>query len=850
MRKNKSRLSPDISPSKYFIQIEPNLVDFTFEGNEVIHLDIKKKVKSFSLHSSDLKISEAKLVSGSDSYSAKIKYNPKSEEVLLTFPGSFSGKGRLHISFHGVINDQLRGLYRSKYLHKSKDQYLATTQFEATDARRMFPCFDEPSHKAKFILEVVVPKKHTVISNTIEQTIIPHKPGYKIVRFEPTPKMSTYLLALILGELEHLKAKSKRGVQIRVHTTPGKKQQAKYALEFTKKALDYLEDYFGIPYPMPVLDLIAVPDFSAGAMENWGAITFRETLLLVDEAQSPFSQKQRVAEVIAHELVHQWFGNLVTMEWWTHLWLNESFATYMAYVTVDAIYPDWNFWTKFVLEEQSFALQQDSLHSTHPIEVPVNHPDEIAEIFDAISYAKGASVLRMLSNYIGEDNFQNGLSLYLKKHSYKNTSSVHLWEAFEKVSGLPVRQMMKVWTTKSGFPVITAKLSNNELNLKQEEFKQLSNKKGTSALWPVPLLIETGENQYLPPMLMKSKIAKVKINPSTKYLNLDYNDSSLTIINYDVALLASLLPLLQEKKINTLDRLALVRDSLLLAKSGRLSTELYLEILTFLNNEQSYVVWSEVARGVNQIRRMLAGTKAEFNFEKYSKEIFSGLLEQKVIGLKPKKGESNNNAMLRGIAFSEAGLSGYKPAKDEAVRLFKHTQSGKGINPNLRSAVYAIVSKYGGTTAHKDLQKLYTESDFATHKQQLLFGMINGCTKKNQKLLLDFIFSESVRDQDRPFAISAAILNPEIKNFAWSSVKANWSDLLQKYGGSKMMGTLITGTQSFNSNSELKSLQLFLKGKKIPAAKQAISQTIEKIQINLNWQNRDISSITKYLRDF
>mgnify|MGYP000881511358 CR=1 FL=1 len=850
MKKNKARLNPDITPSKYFIQIEPNLADFTFEGNEVIYLDIKKKIKSFSLHSAELKITEAKLVLGQNSYSTKIKYNPKSEEVLLTFPSSVSGKARLHLSFQGVINDQLRGLYRSKYTHKAKEQYLATTQFEATDARRMFPCFDEPSHKARFILEVIVPKEHTVISNTIEQTISPHKPGYKIVRFEPTPKMSTYLLALILGELEHLKAKSKRGVEIRVHTTPGKKQQAKYALEFTKKALDFLEDYFGIPYPMPVLDLIAVPDFGAGAMENWGAITFRETLLLVDESQSPFSQKQRVAEVIAHELVHQWFGNLVTMEWWTHLWLNESFATYMAYVTVDAIYPDWNFWTKFVLEEQSFALQQDSLHATHPIEVPVNHPEEIAEIFDAISYAKGASVLRMLSNYIGEDHFRDGLSLYLKKHSYKNTSSVHLWEAFEKISGLPVRQIMKTLTTKSGFPVISAKLSKNKLHLAQEVFKQLSNKKVGKELWPVPLLIETGDNQYLSPMLMKSKTAKVAIDPASQYLNLDYNDASLTIINYDIALLARLLPLMQEKKLSTLDRLALVRDSFLLAKSGRLPTEIYLEVLTFLNNEQSYVVWSEVAKGTNQLRRMLAGTKADKDFENFTKQIFSELLNQKSLGLKPKKGETNNNAMLRGIAFAEAGLSGYKPAKNEAMKLFKQAQRGMGVNPNLRSAVYAIVAKYGGLTAHKSLQKMYVESDFATHKQQLLFGMINGCTEQNQKVLLNFIFSSSVRDQDRPFAIAAAVTNSEIKHFAWNAIKSNWPELLRKYGGSKMMGTLITGATSFNSNRELSSLQKFLKGKKIPAAKQSIAQTLEKVQININWQKRDISSISKYLREF
>lgn len=847
MSKNQHRLSPHIKPSKYHLRIQPNLADFSFAGSETIQLDITRATKKFVLHAAELSISDAKLVIGREVYSAKISYQAKAETAVLTFAKPVKGKGRLHLDFNGHINDQLRGMYRSKYSYQGKEKYLATTQFEATDARRAFPCFDEPAHKAKFIVEVVVPEQHSVISNTVEQAISPHRPGYKIVRFAPTPKMSTYLLAMIMGELEHITGKSKRGVEIRVHTTPGKKAQGKFALEFTKKALDYLENYFDIPYPLPVLDLIAIPDFAAGAMENWGAITFRETLLLVDEAHSPFNQKQRVAEVIAHELVHQWFGNLVTMEWWTHLWLNESFATYMAYVTVDATYPDWNFWTKFVLEEQSFALQQDSLHVTHPIEVEVKHPNEIAEIFDAISYAKGASVLRMLSSYIGEDNFQRGLSHYLKKHSYKNTSSVHLWEAFELVSGLPVRQMMKAWTTKPGFPVVSARLKNGTLHLRQQEFKQLP-AKTSKQLWPIPLTLQTKTKQFAEPQLFKTRTAQLKPQINSDFFNLDYNDSSLTIIDYDASLLAQLLPKLQARELTTLDRLALVRDGFLLAKSGQLPTEAYLEILTFLNNETSYVIWSEVSRNLSQLERMLAGSPAADNFQLFKRKLFAKVISRKELEFRPKAKESHNNAMLRGLVFAEAGSAGFAPAKQAAKTLFMQSLKGKAIDPNLRSAAYMIMARFGGAKVQTQLEQLHNTTEFATHKQQLLNAMINGATINNQDRVLKFIYGSEVRDQDRVFAVAMSLMNPSIKSAAWQALVKNWPALHQTYGNSKMAGTLLTGAQSFNSPVELAKFQKFLKGKTIPAAKQAIAQTLEKIKINIAWRQRDLAPLSKYFK--
>src|SRR3989338_4959221 len=337
----------------------------------------------------------------------------------------------------------MRGFYRSQFEHEGRTKYIVTTQFESTDARRAFACVDEPSAKAVFDVTLIVPKHFCAISNTYETSVKEHKSGYQIIEFAPTPKMSTYLLAFIAGEFEHIEAKTKEGITVRVFATPGKIHQAKFALDVSVKTLSYFSDYFKVPYPLPVLDLIAIPDFPSGAMENWGAVTYRESAILVDSDHSSLQNKQWVALVIAHELAHQWFGNIVTMEWWTHLWLNEGFATYIEYLAVDKLFPKWDIWTQFSTNDLGRALHLDALLNTHPIEIPVHHPDEIGEIFDEVSYAKGASVIRMLASYLGEKDFRAGLHHYLKKHSYKNTETLHLWQAFEKVSGKPVAKMMR-----------------------------------------------------------------------------------------------------------------------------------------------------------------------------------------------------------------------------------------------------------------------------------------------------------------------------------------------------------------------------------------------------------------------
>ncbi len=856
---NKVRLPNFIKPSFYQLSIRPDMESFTFSGSEIVHVEIGKSVKQISLHCKTIEILDgfwqfSKNKKATKIEIAKISYDTKSETVTLKFQKEIpKGAGELHLNFRGIITEDLSGFYRSKYSHKGKVQHIITTQFEPTDARKAFPCFDEPSHKAVFELTLEVPNHLTAISNTVEssvQTISPtpegvdHNSNYKVVKFAPTPKMSTYLLAYMVGEFESVESKTKNGVTIRVFTTPGKSKQTKFALEVAKKSLDFLEEYFAIPYPLPVLDLIAIPDFAAGAMENWGAVTFRESALLVEEMHTPFSNKQQVAETIAHELVHQWFGNLVTMEWWTHLWLNESFASFMSYIVLDSIFPEWKIWTRFVLHDHNTALELDSLRSTHPIEVEVHHPSEIDEIFDAISYDKGASVLRMLQNYIGPENFRDGLRHYLKSQSYKNTSSIHLWESFEKISGKPIRKFMKNWTEKEGYPFLaivenTSKTSNSKIDVIQERFTLEKTKDNTT--WQIPF-----QNESLTNNLLTKEKSVVTIPNDLPYFKANVSETGFYRTLYSPSLLAKLYEPIRTQELSTVDRFGVIRDLMAMVKSGKVATSAYLEFIKAYQDEDSYIIWTEILSGMSEIYNLYAtDSKLKEQLSNYYLAFLKPMANRVGWEVKPK--ETQMETQLRSIILFHYGSYGNKNTIKKSLQLFK-SRNKKTIHPDLKNTVYLLTAKNGHQSISKELRQMYTSSHMQEEQRRIGRAMVT--FEKEEIFLknLDFILSKNVRKQDAPILMFSALSNSQNKEVAWKWLRRNWKTIHEIYREERLIVWVVEALSSFSDIKTRKEIEAFFKKNPVPVANRAIKQVLEQIAIKSKWKETDKKDVKNFLK--
>ena len=489
------RLPETATPERYVIRLTPDLTHFTFTGEETITIIVHEATHTLVLNACELTIQQVALADETDaSQAGSATLDEPNERVVLEFPQAISpGRYALQIAFEGVLNDQLHGFYRSMYKDADgNEKTLATTQFEATDARRAFPCWDEPAAKAVFQATLVIDEGLTAISNTavVSEDPVPGT-GKKAVVFADTIKMSTYLVAFIVGEFEASEPVYVGSTPLRVWAVPGKQNLSPFGRAIGAASLQFFSDYYGRPYPGDKLDLIAIPDFAFGAMENLGAITFRETALLIDEQTAARSELERVADVVSHENAHMWFGDLVTMRWWNGIWLNEAFATWAEMMAVDAWKPEWQRWTSFAVSRAA-ALQVDGLHSSRPIEFPVEHPDEAQGMFDILTYEKGAAILRMLEQYLGPQAFQKGVNHYLGKHEYDNAETTDLWDALEEATQQPVRSMMDSWVFQAGYPLISVAMDGSELVISQQPFHymQNGNQQAEDKRWQAPIFIK------------------------------------------------------------------------------------------------------------------------------------------------------------------------------------------------------------------------------------------------------------------------------------------------------------------------------------------------------------------------
>lgn len=843
----KNRLLDTITPKEYFITLKPDMRRFTFLGEEILVCTVKKPTNDIVLHAKNLIITQAVLLLDGKEYEAEFSYNKKDMTVVFHFPKKLpKGEQKLKISFRGVIGEKLRGWYKSAYTVGKEKRHMATTQFEEIGAREVFPGIDDPLAKAVFHISLVIPKELTAIANTIDTHVTEHEAGYKTVQFAPTPKMATYALAFIVGEFEYIEGKTESGVKVRVFVTPGKKSQAQFALETCIKMLPFYEKYFAIAYPLPVLDLIAIPDFDAGAMENWGAITAREAALLIDNEQSTAANKQWVATVIAHELTHMWFGNLVTMKWWDDLWLNEGFASYMEYVGVNAIFPQWNVWAQFAVLDHNRAMGLDSLENTHPIQATITDVEKIAEIFDEVSYSKGASVIQMLAVFLGEKDFQDGLRYYLQTYAYGNAETSNLWTALEKVSKKPVKQIMDSFTKKPGHPLLTVKKHSNMVTLSQTRFYSSAKSREASrdkTIWTIPLThIIDGKEET---MLFDKREKSYPMHGS--WVKVNRNETSFARAIYDEALYEHLKKPIEQKLLGSVDRMGVLRDAFDSAESGYHSVDKALSLAESYIYESSYTVWVNLIGKIGKVENLIQDEKVRKAYYAYARSLFAH--SGKKIGWKKSLQDSHEDILLRSLILGSLITYKDKEAIAKAQQLFtKVVKNRDSVDTDIRGIVYAAAAENGGIKEFELLRDMYIAEELSAEKNRIGGAM---CLFEDPMLIqkaLAFSLSDHVRTQDIGRFLVFSFGNRKGREVSWEFIKAHWNELLEKMDGLSM-GWMVEGAASVTDKKMFADIKQFFAHHPHPKLEKSMGQVLEQIESQIAWAHRDGKAIENFLKN-
>ena len=849
MGKKVTRLYEQFKPDSYQLELEVNDEAMTFSGTVAIRgKKTGRPSQRLTFHQKDLRITEAKIIKKDKKGDEEIavtrinNQNSLDEVRLHTDEQIYPGNYHIVLVFEGKITRPMNGIYPCLFEHVGKQKKLIATQFESHHAREAFPCIDEPEAKATFDLALVTPEANskTVIANTPARTTL--KEGDKVTTiFETTPKMSTYLLAFAFGEMESLEAKTKDGTLVRTFATPDNIEYTQFALETAVKTLEFYNEYFDIPYPLAKCDFVALPDFASGAMENWGLITFREQALLVDSKNTSLHLKQYVANVVAHELTHQWFGNLVTMRWWTDLWLNESFASWMSYLAIDKLFPDWKVWTQFIVDEQSLALKLDALDNTHPIQVEVKHPDEIRTIFDAISYEKGASVLLMLQNYLGPTDFRDGLRIYLKRHAYDNTDSTDLWAAWEEASSKPVKDFMEAWVTQPGYPIVYADFE--KCTVEQERFYLNPEAKKEAATWPIPLL----PSHDMVPSTFNTVKQPIKGAGLTDELVLNHNRTSFFRAVYDSEHVAELAHAIKEGKLNELDRLGLLADSFEAAKAGYASSVDTLKLLEAYADEDSAVVWDVIAGGIGSIRVVMEDDDIRKHLKPFVRKLAAKQLGR--LGWEEKDSDSHFDKLLRPTIL---GLSSYgedSAVVEEASKRFNEMKQPEDVHPDLRGVVYGTVARTGGKAEFDKMLKMHNESK-NSEERVTLAGALTGFEQPELiDLALKQITTDIVRLQDAPYWVAYSFGNRHGRLTTWQWMKDNWEWLQKNLGTDLSFFRMpIYAGRAFSDSDFLPEFKAFFESHMSPAFERPVKQAVETIEWQAAWKQRDLEPIKKFLQ--
>jgi puromycin-sensitive aminopeptidase len=824
------RLPANVIPSSYDLVLEPDLEAATFSGEVTIQVDVRASTSEVVLNAIDLLIDAAEVAG----QVAEVTLDAEHERATLRVEAALpTGPATVRLRFRGVLNDKLHGFYRSTYKDSAGAEHtIATTQFESTDARRAFPCWDEPSLKATFAVTLVVPEGLFAVSNAAVVSEEPTGEGRRRLVFAPTMIMSTYLVAFIVGPLAATDAVDVDGVPLRVIAPPERLAMAPFALEAGAAALRAFTDFFGIPYPGDKLDLVAIPDFAFGAMENLGCVTFRETALLVDEAQGSQADLQRVADVVNHEIAHMWFGDLVTMKWWNGIWLNEAFATFMELKATDAFRPEWDRWTSFGVERAA-AFAVDSLAATRPIEFPVISPADAEGMFDVLTYQKGCAVMRMLEQYVGEDGFRDGLRLYMARHAYQNTETGDLWDAIEEATRQPVRSTMDSWILQGGFPLVTATLSadGTAVTLDQERFRLLPDAEtDDEPLWSVPVVLRTSEGD-VHKVLLSERSTTLQLGAKTDWMVVNAGASGFYRVRYASGLLQALLDDLGSAALTPLERHALVSDAHAGVLSGLAPVTDLLEVVRALAGDDDPDVWTAMASSLSFLGRVGRGGEAEPLVAGLVREVAGPALER--VGWEPADGESDRITSLRAVLVGLLGLTGQDPdVRARAKQLFEAWLTDRSsVPPDLVDPVLHTTARTGDPG---DYERILQRFRNAATPQEELRALAALSSVEDPALFtrtIELYLSTEVRTQNAPLVLAAAMRSAVGGREAWEAVRRRWVEVNERYP-SNTISRLLSGLAAQADQQLAADARGFLAEHPLPQGAKQVAQTLETMDVN------------------
>ncbi len=824
-----------VTVTNYTLNLEPDLERFTFRGRAVISLNAAEPVSAIILNALDLSIEKCGLQVDDALADCAFTLAPDKEELHLQLPEAQDGQLSLQIDYQGNINDLMAGFYRSRYTVGEEERYIVVTQFQESDARRAFPCLDAPAHKATFDITLDIPAHLKAISNEAVQQVVELDNGKQRVTFKQTPAMSTYLVFFGVGEFDI--QVDDQDPRVRTVTLPGQQDQAAFGLEFGRRALAFSEKYYGIDYPLTKMDLIAIPDFAFGAMENWGAITFRENLLLYYPETTSRAGEERICEVTAHEIAHQWFGNLVTPSDWKYLWLNESFATYFGFGVVAEFYPDWDIWDKFLHGQTATAMARDALQETFPIEIPGGEHVVINSSTAPIIYNKGGSILRQVQGFIGDDNFQKGLRHYLKTHAYACAASHHLWEAFEAAADLPVTAMMQNWVGQPGFPMVTAECREDEIVLTQQRFTYLPGE--FSQQWLIPVTIEffttAGESQTVK-LLMDTGQEQVALPTGTMAYKINSRQTGFFRVRYlDAQNLAALGKKVANQSLDPKDRWGLQEDLFSLVRSGNAGFEEYLEFLAVYGEETSYLVLTAIASNLSLAYHVLSPDWRE-RIEALGRPWFEAVLAR--IGYLPDPDEKQTTSILRDQLLWDAIRYGSAAATRFAADQFAILVAGGQIHPDILKSVMLAGARTGDAATLTWFKQRFADS-VIEHERMNVLTALGGFTGAREIEAVGQYILETVPPRNKFIPAMAFVENRNAAAFLWDWYQDNLEELEQIHPMIyERIISAVIGAAGLDAHAAIREF-FGTYMEKMPQTKDVVSLSLERLEINLRMREKN-----------